>query len=70
MKIDERDDNSGEHSGGVSGEASGETSGEASGSTKPWDNVWLLSIAAVLMWIVYLAVAYQPGGAPFIYAEF
>lgn len=66
MKINERDDNSDEHSGGVSGEASG----EASGSTKPWDNVWLLSIAAVLMWIVYLAVAYQPGGAPFIYAEF
>ena len=35
-----------------------------------WNNTWFLSIAAVLMWILYLALVYQPGGAPFIYAEF
>lgn len=34
------------------------------------DNMWLLAIGAVLMWLIYFAVAYPPGGAPFVYAEF
>lgn len=35
-----------------------------------FDNIWVLMIAAIVMWFVYFALAHPPGGAPFIYAEF
>ena len=34
------------------------------------DNVWVLMTLAVVLWMAYFALAYPPGGAPFIYAEF